>query len=224
MKATIGMTAAALTLALGAPAGAAVIIATGSGSLPSSENVLFNNKPPSGLTIEGLTNQTRTGVAISGGEVLSTQGAQQVQAADGLINTTFTFDGLANQSLGFASANSTQGFNSAAFRIVVGNGTATQATLTFLDTAGQKFTETFAIPSNGFFNATAMGGPEISSFSFAANGSFDDVQQIRVGGISTAPIAASIPEPASWALMILGIGGLGVSLRARRGRRLALLT
>ncbi len=28
---------------------------------------------------------------------------------------------------------------------------------------------------------------------------------------------ASAPEPAAWALMLLGIGGLGMSLRARRG-------
>jgi hypothetical protein len=211
-------------LALGAPAGAAVIIETGSGSLQSPENVLFNNKPPSGLTIDGLTNKTGTEVAISGGETLSTQGAQQVQAADGLINTSFTFDGLANQSLGFNLANSTQGFTSAAFRVVVGDGTATEATVTFLDTAGQKFTETFAIPSNGFFNAKATDGSQISSFSFAANGSIEDVQQVRIGGLGTGPISASIPEPASWALMILGFGGLGLSLRARRGRRLALPT
>jgi hypothetical protein len=224
MKATIGMTVAAVALALGAPAGAAVIIGTGSGSLQSPENVLFNNNPSNGMTIDGITNKSSTDVAISGGEVLSTQGAQKVQAADGLINTSFTFDGLANQNLGVALTDSTKGFTSTAFRIVVGNGTATEATLTFLDTAGKTFSETFAIPSNGMFNATSMGGPDIRSFSVAANGSFNDVQQVRVGGLGAGPVQASIPEPASWALMILGIGGLGVSLRARRGRRLALLT
>ena len=41
-----------------------------------------------------------------------------------------------------------------------------------------------------------------------------------VGAVS--PVAASVPEPAAWALMLLGFGGLGAALRARR-RTLAAL-
>ena len=35
------------------------------------------------------------------------------------------------------------------------------------------------------------------------------------------PPTAGVPEPASWALMLLGFGGLGAALRARRRTRLA---
>jgi uncharacterized protein YaiE (UPF0345 family) len=36
-------------------------------------------------------------------------------------------------------------------------------------------------------------------------------------GISIAPdITAAMPEPGVWAMMLVGIGGLGVALRARR--------
>lgn len=30
------------------------------------------------------------------------------------------------------------------------------------------------------------------------------------------PITTAVPEPASWALMILGVGGVGAALRRRR--------
>ena len=36
------------------------------------------------------------------------------------------------------------------------------------------------------------------------------------GNISFAKLQASVPEPASWALMILGFGGLGGALRTKR--------
>ena len=35
-------------------------------------------------------------------------------------------------------------------------------------------------------------------------------------GVANAPIAAGIPEPASWAMMLIGFGGLGATLRSRR--------
>jgi hypothetical protein len=36
------------------------------------------------------------------------------------------------------------------------------------------------------------------------------------GNISFAKLTAGVPEPASWALMIAGFGGLGAALRAKR--------
>jgi len=219
-SAVLAFAGAAAALAAG-PASAMVIIGTGAGTVQPSENLLFNNNPPDGTTIAGVTNQSATSVAISGGETLAGSGGQaRVGAVDGLIDSTFTFNGLANQALGFDLTDPAKAFSSTEFRIFVGNGTATQATLTFVDTAGQQFQNTFAIPANGFFNAQATDGERINFFSVGTNGSFEDARQIRVGDIGS--ISALLPEPTSWAMMIMGIGGVGLSLRRRRARPAAL--
>lgn len=217
MKIAIATALAALACSAALPANALIVIGTGAGALQPPENVLFTNNPPNGLTITGVTNQTATGVSISGGETLVGSGGQaSVTAADGLINTAFAFNGTANQSLGFDLTNPAQAFTSAEFRIFVGAGTATQATLTFVDTSGQQFQSTFAIPANGFFNALATNGEQINYFSVATNGSFEDARQIRLGGVGA--VGALVPEPTAWALMIMGVGGIGASLRRRRSR------
>lgn len=217
MKIQLAAAASALALAIAAPASAIVIIGAGAGSVQPDENLLFTNDPANGTTITGLTNLTDALVSITGGETLAGNGGQaRLEAADGLINTTLTYNGLTGQQLGFHLSDPGLAFTQTEFRIFVGGGTATQATLTFLDTAGQQFQQTFAIPSNGFFNAQAIDDQQINYFSIATNGSFQDVRQIRIGGIG-----AAVPEPETWALMILGFGAIGALMRRKR-RRLAL--
>jgi len=41
---------------------------------------------------------------------------------------------------------------------------------------------------------------------------------ISAGGSLTASAIAGVPEPATWAMMLLGFGALGIALRTRRGR------
>ena len=45
----------------------------------------------------------------------------------------------------------------------------------------------------------------LSSFASTSTGTF--------GGVVTA---APVPEPATWAMMLVGFGGLGVAMRSRR--------
>jgi len=215
MKLRFALAATALLLAA-APAGATIVIGTGPGTLQPPENVLFNNNPPNGTTVAGVTNQTNTSVSFRGGETLAASGGQaRIEAADGLVNTTgAAFGGLPASQLAVDLTNPALGFTSTEFRIFVGSGTATTATLTFLDTAGQTFSNTFNILPNGFFNALATDGQTIDKFSFTTNGTFEDVRQVRLGGITS--LAGLVPEPMSWALMILGFGGVGVIIRRRR--------
>ena len=219
MKMRLAVAASALALIVAAPASATIFINTGAGVIQPDENLLFTNNPANGTTIQGITNQSSTLVSITGGETLVGNGGQaRVESLDGLVSTPFTYNGLAGQSLGFDLSDPALAFNQTEFRIFVGKGTATEATLTFVDTTGGVFTETFAIPANGFFNATTADGQLIDYFSIAANGSFEDVRQTRIGGVGDInnPGGGLVPEPTSWALMIMGFGGVGALLRGRR--------
>ena len=48
--------------------------------------------------------------------------------------------------------------------------------------------------------------------SFTNGATVDDVRQFRM---SAAPTAA-VPEPATWAMMLLGFGAIGFGMRRRR--------
>lgn len=198
-------------LAFGAPsANATIILDVGPGVLQPDENLLFNNNPTPGPIIEGVTNQTGTFVTIEGGETLTPAGGQaRLDTADGTISSLFTYRGFADQLAGFDLSDAALAFTDVEFRLF--GGTATEATLTFVDTAGEVFSQTFAILPNGFFNASAIDGQLIDYFTIAANGSIGDVRQIRIGGVT-----AIVPEPASWAMMIMGFGGMGAMMRRRR--------
>jgi hypothetical protein len=215
--------AAALALGLASPASALIVFGTGSGVVQPEENVLFNEAGPQGLAIIGETNQSATLVAVSGGETLRGRGGQaRVQAVEGMINTGFSFNGQASQLIGVDLVDGAKAFQATEFKLQMGDGNATQITFTLFDTDGNAYADTFAYPANGFFYAYATGDTLIDRFSVAANGSFRDIRQLRLGGVVPLDVGVhvnpnGIPEPASWALMILGFGGAGAALRRRRG-------
>ncbi len=65
------------------------------------------------------------------------------------------------------------------------------------------------------FTLSATGRDAIHTLNFTFDPGVDHIQQIRVGNI----ITGGVPEPATWALMIVGFGGVGSLLRRGRGRR-----
>lgn len=206
--------AAAAAALVVTPAAASVVIDVGPGALQPDENLLFNNDPAPGLVIEGQTNQTSTLVTIEGAETLTPTGGQaRLDTTDGKISSTFTYRGLANQLVGFDISDPALAFTSTELRLF--QGTATQVTLTFVDTAGEVFQQTFSRPANGFFNAIAIDGQLIDYFSIAANGTIGDIRQIRIGGVQAI---GAVPEPATWAMMLLGFGAAGALARRRRHR------
>jgi hypothetical protein len=205
--------AAALACSAAGPASAAIIINVGPGSLQPDENILFSNNPTPAFIIEGVSNQTDTLVSFFGGETLTPKGAGQsrLDTTDTRISSVFTFRGFTGQLLGVDLSDLGLAFTSTEFRLF--GGSATEATLTFVDTEGEVFQETFAIPANGFFSATTEDGQLIDYFSIATNGDLHDVRQVRIGGVQ--PVAV-IPEAGAWAMMILGFGGVGTVMRRRR--------
>lgn len=88
-------------------------------------------------------------------------------------------------------------------------------------------TATFTMLVNGItqFGSTALGnngkftvsGPGIFSLEFNFNPSIKDVKQFRVEGVSDIPVP-SVPEPATWAMMIGGLGLAGAALRRRKAK------
>ena len=64
-----------------------------------------------------------------------------------------------------------------------------------------------------FRDDTYTGGSE------ASRGFVDYIRLADAGGFTPAPGAGAVPEPATWAMMLLGFFGLGATLRARRGGR-----
>jgi hypothetical protein len=55
----------------------------------------------------------------------------------------------------------------------------------------------------------------VSKFT-VSNGELDSFN-----GVSTGSFASDVPEPAAWAMMLVGFGGMGATMRARRKRALA---
>ena len=78
-----------------------------------------------------------------------------------------------------------------------GNGSGSQDVNSFFDTGAG----TYSVTQKYTISATASAGDRSSSPS-----------------ITLSSGAAAIPEPATWALMIMGFGGAGAMIRSRRGR------
>jgi hypothetical protein len=185
-----------------APASAAIILTDGNvpGSLSTVH--LDGNITPS--LVRGDVNGLFV-VNIQGTEAIhpSNDGNGQpwVVADDGILHT-ITFSLLSGYT-----------FNAIEFNLVPfdarGNPTWT-ATLTGVSPDGTK-SEDFDIKGKNFFNAYTTDGWRFTSVSFDTATDLQGVGQIRIGGV-----AASVPEPASWAMMTIGFGILGFGLRGQR--------
>ncbi|THD61087.1 MAG: PEP-CTERM sorting domain-containing protein [Phenylobacterium sp.] len=72
---------------------------------------------------------------------------------------------------------------------------------------------------NTFFNSyEAQGTSPNGSMTFNVGDSFTAIafSDGQIIGTGSSALVAGVPEPASWALMIVGLGGMGAMLRTRR--------
>ena len=70
--------------------------------------------------------------------------------------------------------------------------------------------------TNGLFRVTGTEGEKFTSITFASSSNSFEVDNLAVANVVNQN--GGVPEPASWALMILGFGGAGAALRGQRRR------
>ncbi|MBL8588785.1 MAG: PEPxxWA-CTERM sorting domain-containing protein [Methylobacteriaceae bacterium] len=204
-----GLSLAAALMATSAHA--TIIIADGQIGGPL-DNVLFNNNPPDGTAVQGVLNGTLFPVFFigNGTEILHGNGGQaRLEAVDGGLNYV---DFGIGPGAGFETAE----FNFNTTRTAPG----TSVTITAWDQFGASFAGNFALTPNGqnFFNLTTANNELITRITLATANDYIDLRRIRIGGAQT--ISSGVPEPSTWAMMLIGFAGLGFCYRAR-ARQLA---
>ena len=216
MKKAAILAGAALTFGMSAAPVAAEIVIVDASSIQGA-NVLFNTGTQTGTSVTASTNTGSdnlrfTGTTVGGGNVISANGGQaRIEGAPD-TSTPNPNDSLLLQTLQFGLSDSGT-FNNLEFNLL--GGQATTATFVLTDNAGDLFTFTRSLGSgSNFFGVQGINGQSIRNASLTCGaGGVGDVRQIRLDALSAT---SAVPEPATWAMMLIGFGAVGHSLRRRR--------
>ena len=193
------------------PASAAVTICFGSGQQcapQTQEQVLLTGGSNLTTVISNFNGSpAQTGIFTSSSDTLNADASGQavITANQGLLN-----------QLSYATINGIT-FTVATFNVNGANGTT--GFIYGVDAGGDAFSRAFTLgPGSNFMGIVADGGDVLTGFSLQSEGGMEDVRQVRLGGIGR--VTAPVPEPGTWAMMLLGFGAIGVATRRRRSRAL----
>lgn len=199
------MTATIFGSSLAAPATAAELITNGSFSagltgwyltaLPATDVIVTPGQPYTGIGGTGsLTSLSNPFADFGGGN------EPNVSTLSQTFNTVADATYFLSFSAGaFGPSGGLQTFTYS----VTGSpsGTATVTNDNNFDTTFKTFGQSFV----------ALGGPTTVSFTLAGNTSIN-----QDGFLDNVSVTGPVPEPATWAMMLMGFGMVGVGLRSRR--------
>jgi hypothetical protein len=182
-----------------------------------TDNVLLNTATNQ-LTVTGtvgpsdlLVNFTST----SGSGLLNADASGQATVSGGTGNVSLT-------QIAFDLANNNT-FTKAVFNLNAATNGSVLIHVEGVNINGGFFEDDFTVNANGqnFFTVTSINGQLMTDVSLTAiNGAtFEDLRQVRLGGFETV---GAVPEPSTWAMMILGFAGVGFLAYRRRGQGQAL--
>lgn len=204
----------ALAAATTTPAAAAVII--NFDGVTTDQNVLFSESTGvASPNLVAFTNQTTTAVTFSNILGLFANASGQSSATtgdDGLFGITSVM--IASGSI----------FTTASFGLpgIPGNPPPAEATSVFVEAFGLGGTvigsNTLSLDGNGEnrIGISGTAGELFTGFRVSllpVNGGVNALTQVRLGGVGS-PVAA-VPEPAAWMLMLIGMAGVGFSMRRK---------
>lgn len=201
------------------PASATIILVQASSI--QGDNVLFNMGEQTGTTVFSAPSNAQ--IAVNGGGATLIANGGQARVSGGLdMSTNSPNDTVNFNALNFALTSGGT-FNNLEFNLFGGD--ATSASFSLTDDAGVVFNFANLALGNGsnFFGFQGILGETIRSVAFTTSGGtgIQDIRQIR---LDATPAAGAIPEPATWAMMLFGVGIAGYSLRTRRRSGVASLT
>ena len=211
----------ALTLAALTATPAAATITLVDASTIQGANVLFNSGDQTGTGVQGHT-QSGTlvdfaGMTIGGGDIIRANGGQA--RIEGALDTSTNNpnDTLLLQNLNFGLAGGGT-FNNLEFNLFNGGGTTGTVSFILTDNEGQTFNFDNLALKNGenFFGFLGIDGETIANVAFTTTNGIADVRQIRLDEVGV------VPEPATWAMMLLGFGAIGFAARRSRKRQFML--
>jgi hypothetical protein len=206
------LVAAAIALGSSTAARADIVVVTGVNN-QGTDNVLLN--PATNVTtVTGTVGQNNLLVnftSTSGSGLLSANPSGQATVSGGTGNTSLT-------ELTFGLANN-ETFTRSVFNINAATDGSVLIHVEGINITGGFFEDDFTVDANGqnFFTVTSINGQLIQNIALTGiNGAiFEDVRQVRLGGSS---VVSTVPEPSTWAMMILGFVGVGFMGYRRRGQ------
>jgi hypothetical protein len=208
-KRTSLLCALAIAFAGASSAEASILLSTG--GTGTGNNVTFQS--PVGNNTAILRSDTNQGDNVT----FTTVGNLLFSPSNGAARITATDGSLEN--LEWHLTDLKTAFDLGVFNINTPNrGGATNVTVYAYNQIGTEFSGAFSLSGNGqhFFTVDANNNDLISSIRFVATGgAVEDVRQVRIEGVESI---TAVPEPSTWAMMMLGFAGVGFMAYRRRNQ------